>query len=91
MGLAIARSLGRRSIFLSTYYTISAAFQCTRGMPYAIRVVLATDLRDPQKTADSVLGTGHLMIDAGRSVRISTQMLLILCNELPKLKSCSIL
>jgi predicted ATP-grasp superfamily ATP-dependent carboligase len=55
-GLAIARSLGRRNIpvyILDDQHAISAYSR------YRTRSVRVKDLRDPQKTADSVLEVGH--------------------------------
>jgi predicted ATP-grasp superfamily ATP-dependent carboligase len=55
-GLAIARSLGRRGIpvnILEDRHSISSYSR------YASRVLRAKDLRDAQKTVDSVLEAGH--------------------------------
>jgi D-aspartate ligase len=55
-GLAIARSLGKRGIpvyILEDQLSIST---CSR---YVRRVLRAKNLRDPQKTVDSVLEAGH--------------------------------
>lgn len=55
-GLAIARSLGRRNI---PVYVLDDMHAICRYSRYATRVIRAEDLRDPQKTVDFVLETGH--------------------------------
>jgi D-aspartate ligase len=55
-GLAVARSLGRRGIpvfILEDQYSISATSR------YVTRVVRVPNIRDEQKTVDSVLEVGH--------------------------------
>ena len=55
-GLAIARSLGRRGIpvcIVDNQHSISAYSR------YPQRVVTVKDLRDPEKTVDSILEVGH--------------------------------
>ena len=51
-GLAIARSLGRRNI---PVYVIDDQLAISKYSRYATRVVRVKDLRDPQKTVESVL------------------------------------
>src|SRR5438876_11462162 len=55
-GLAIARSLGRRGI---PVYVIDDQYSISKFSRYTTRVVRAADLRDPQKTVDSVMEIGH--------------------------------
>jgi predicted ATP-grasp superfamily ATP-dependent carboligase len=55
-GLAIARSLGRRGI---PVYVIDDQYSISKFSRYTSRVVRAADLRDPQKTVDSVMEIGH--------------------------------
>jgi D-aspartate ligase len=54
-GLAIARSLGRRGI---PVYVIDDQYSISKFSRYTTRVVHAADLRDPQKTVDSVMEVG---------------------------------
>ena len=55
-GLAIARSLGRRKI---PVYVLDDQLAISKYSRYTTRVVRVKDLRDPQKTVDSVLDVGH--------------------------------
>lgn len=55
-GLAIARSLGRRGL---PVYVIDDQHSVSKFSRYATRVVRVPDLRDPQKTVDSVLEVGR--------------------------------
>jgi len=55
-GLAIARSLGRRKI---PVYIIDDQHPISAYSRYVTRVVRVKNLRDPQKTAASVLEVGH--------------------------------
>jgi len=55
-GLAIARSLGRRGI---PVYVIDDQYSISKFSRYTSRVIRAADLRDPQKTVDSVMEIGH--------------------------------
>src|SRR5215470_1558189 len=55
-GLAIARSLGRRKIPVCI---IDDQHPISRYSRYTTRVVRAKDLRDPEKTVESVLEVGH--------------------------------
>jgi len=55
-GLAIARSLGPRGI---PVFVIDDQHSISKFSRYTTRVVRVNDLRDPQKTVDSVLEIGH--------------------------------
>jgi len=55
-GLAIARSLGKRGI---PVYILEDQLSISSYSRYVSRVLRAKDLRDPQKTVDSVLEAGH--------------------------------
>jgi len=55
-GLAIVRSLGRRNI---PVYVLDDLHPISAYSRYTTRVVRVKDLRDPQKTVDSVLEIGH--------------------------------
>lgn len=55
-GLAIARSLGRRGF---PVVVIDDQHSISKFSKYTTRVVRAADLRDPQRTVDSVLEIGH--------------------------------
>lgn len=55
-GLAVARSLGRRGI---PVYVVDDQHSVSKYSRYARRVVTVRDLRDPQRTVDSVLEVGH--------------------------------
>jgi D-aspartate ligase len=55
-GLAIVRSLGRRNI---PVYVLDDLHSISAYSRYTTRVVRVKDLRDPQKTVDSVLEIGH--------------------------------
>jgi D-aspartate ligase len=55
-GLAIARSLGKRGI---PVYILEDQLSISSYSRYVVRVLRAKDLRDPQKTVDSVLEAGH--------------------------------
>jgi len=55
-GLAIARSLGRRKI---PVYVLDDQLAISKYSRYTTRVERVKDLRDPQKTVDSVLDVGH--------------------------------
>ena len=55
-GLAIARSLGKRGI---PVYILEDQLSISSYSRYVRRVLRAKNLRDPQKTVDSVLEAGH--------------------------------
>jgi len=55
-GLAIARSLGRRGI---PVYVLDDDHSIAKYSRYTTRVTRVKDLRDPQRTVDSVLELGH--------------------------------
>ena len=55
-GLAVARSLGRRGIPVCV---LDDQLSVSRYSRYPRRVITVKDLRDPEKTVDSVLEVGH--------------------------------